>query len=498
MSSRAELVCGIDVGSQGSCLSVFDAGGDRVATTYQPHPLSYPRPGWAEQDPRDWRAALVNGFRDLSAHVNLRHVRALSFGSQLDGLVCVDRHGQPAGPAIIWMDRRADGLCRELEQRVSVEEWYARSGCNLDGSHVAAKIAWVRRERPAVHARTRRYLLPGAYMVALACGADAVDRSNASSTMLLDPNGGDWHPELLGAWEVEADRLPPVVGAEQPLGTVTAGFADQTGLQPDCLVVCGCGDEMAATLGAGVIDAGSVCDVLGTAEPVCAASDWPLRDPTRVAECHPHAAPGRWLLENPGWASGANYRWFRDELASGQDYEALNLAAEAAPPGSDGLVFLPWMGGAMAPRWEADARGSWYGLTPAHGRGHLLRSLLEGSAFAFRDVVDAIRAAGLQCDRVVCVSGAARSALVRQLRADVTGLPVTWSEDVETTSRGAAMLAAAGAGLHATVADAAAAMCRLSGRTHEPDAAAAALLDESYRRYRRLFDALAPAFGELA
>jgi xylulokinase len=191
--------------------------------------------------------------------------------------------------------------------------------------------------------------------------------------MLLDPDRGDWDAQLLDAFGIDAALLPPVVGAEQPVGEVTAGFAESTGLAEGTLVICGCGDEMAATLGAGLTEPGAICDVLGTAEPVCAVSDRPLRDPTRVTECHPHAAPGRWLLENPGWASGANYRWFRDELGGGGDYESLNRAAAAAPAGSEGLVFLPWMGGAMAPRWEADARGSWYGLTPAHGRGHLAR-----------------------------------------------------------------------------------------------------------------------------
>ncbi len=494
----SDLVCGIDVGSQGSCLSVFDAAGERLATTYQPHPLSYPRPGWAEQDPRDWRAALVNGFRDLSARVNLKRVVAISFGSQLDGLVPVDRNAQPVGPAIIWMDRRADALCGPVADAFGEERWYARSGCNLDGSHVAAKIAWVREHRAAVHERTDRHLLPGSYMVRVACNADAVDRSNASSTMLLDPDRGDWDDTLLEAWGIDRDRLPPVVGAEEVLGEVTADFADSTGLPRGCLVVCGSGDEMAATLGAGAVEPGEICDVLGTAEPVCAAADRPLRDATRVAECHPHAAPGRWLLENPGWASGANYRWFRDELCGADGYDELNALAQGAPAGADGLVFLPWMGGAMAPRWEADARGAWYGLTPAHGKAHLCRALLEGSAYAFRDVVEAIRGAGLDPRRVVCVAGGARSPLVRQMRADLTGLPVTWSEDVETTSRGAAMLAAAGAGLHAGVADAAAAMSRLSGSEHEPDPAGAELLDEGHRRYRRLFDALAPAFAELA
>jgi xylulokinase len=156
------------------------------------------------------------------------------------------------------------------------------------------------------------------------------------------------------------------------------------------------------------------------------------------------------------------------------------------------------MGGAMAPRWDADARGGWYGLTPAHGRAHMARALLEGSAHAFRDVVDAIRAAGLGCDRVVCVAGGARSALVRQMRADATGLPVGWSEDVETTARGAAMLAAAGSGAHPSVAAAAGAMARPGADVHEPDAAAAAALGEGHRRYRELFAALDGRFAELA
>jgi sugar (pentulose or hexulose) kinase len=315
--------------------------------------------------------------------------------------------------------------------------------------------------------------------------------------MALDPDRLDWDGELLEAFGVAKGKLPPVVASDEPVGKVTPAFASATGLAPDTLVVCGCGDEMGATLGAGVAEPGAVCDVLGTAEPVCAVTERPLRDPTRVTECHPHAAPGRWLLENPGWASGAAYRWFRDELG-GADYEELNRLAASAPAGSDGLVFLPWMGGAMAPVWDADARGGWYGLTPAHGRAHLCRALLEGSVHAFRDVVEAIRAAGLVTERIVCVAGGARSPLVRQMRADATGLSVGWSEDVETTARGAAMLAAAGAGFHEGVDAAAAAMARPAAETHTPDPADAELLDGGYRRYRRLFDALAPAFEELA
>ena len=491
--AAADAVCGIDVGSQGTVLAVFSPDGEQLAASYQPYQVSYPRPGWAEQDPQVWVDALEQGFAQLRELLDVGRIAALAFASQLDGLVSVDGAGNPLRPAIIWMDRRADELCREAAERVSPERWYERSGCNLDGSHVAAKIAWVERDGTSAV----RHLLPGSYVVRTVTGVDAVDPSNASSTMALDPDRHAWDDELLAAFEIDPARLAPVVPAHEAVGTVTGSFAEATGLRPDTLVVCGCGDEMGATLGAGLAETGEVCDVLGTAEPVCAVSDTPLREPGRVAECHPHAAPGRWLLENPGWASGAAYRWFRDELG-GSDYEELNRLAESVPPASDGLVFLPWMGGAMAPVWDADARGGWYGLTPAHERAHLCRSLLEGSAYAFRDVVDAIRSAGLGCERIVCVGGGARSPLVRQMRADVTRLPVGWSEDVETTARGAAMLAATAAGFHETVGAAAEEMCRRAPDAHEPDPGAVELLERGYARYRSLFDALAPAFPELA
>ena len=324
-----------------------------------------------------------------------------------------------------------------------------------------------------------------------------MDHSNASSLALLDPRTRSWSEPILEAAGIEVGLLPALRAATE-VGTVTPAFAAATGLSASTPVAVGCGDEMAATLGAGLVEPGAVCDVLGTAEPVCAVSDRPLRDATRIAECHPHAAPARWLLENPGWASGASYRWFRDQLGGGLDYDGLNALAAEAPAGSDGLVFLPWMGGAMAPRWEADARGGWYGLTPAHGRAHMARSLLEGSAYALRDVVEAIAAAGLEPERIVCVAGGARSPLVRQMRADATGVPVAWSEDVETTARGAAMLAAAGSGLHESTAAAATAMARIASEVHEPDPAGAEACAEGHRRYRALFDGLADRFGELA
>ena len=273
------------------------------------------------------------------------------------------------------------------------------------------------------------------------------------------------------------------------LGPVLGWLCEATGLSAETLVVLGAGDEMAATLGAGVVEPGAVCDVLGTAEPVCAVVGEPAHDPTGVVELHPHADPDTWLLENPGWLSGGAYRWFRDELGgleavrateSGADvYELLNALAETSPPGADGVLWVPALAGAMAPEWNADARAAWFGLTASHGRAHLARALLEGNAHALRDVIEAIAGAGHAPTEVVCVGGGAHGRLLLELRAHVTGLPVCRPEDVETTARGAAMLAAAGAGLHPSVAEAGRAMACAREEQVQPDPGAARPLRRS-------------------
>jgi xylulokinase len=470
-----------------------------VATAYAPHALSYPRPGWSEQDPAEWLTALVATLSQLRGH----EVVALSFGSQLDGLVAADAGGRALRPALIWSDRRAGAECAALGDGVRLRQL---TGCNVDPGHVGAKIAWLRRHERDVHDAAAWFLLPGAWVAWQASGVLAVDPSNASSTGLLDPRARTWSPEACAAWEVDGARLPEVRSPHAVLGPVAPWLREATGLPRDTVVVLGAGDEMAATLGAGVVSPGTVCDVMGTAEPVCAVVAEPAHDPSGLVELHPSADPDTWLLENPGWLSGGAYRWFRDELggpetaraaAGGLDvYELLNELAQCAPPGADGVTWVPALAGAMAPEWNANARAGWFGVTAAHHRAHLARALLEGNALALRDVIDAIAAAGHPPREIVCVGGGAKGRLLCELRAHVTGLPVSRPDDVETTARGAAMLAAAGVGLHASVAGAARAMAGPRSAPVLPDPELRAVYDALHARHRRVYDALRPLFDE--
>ena len=501
-------VIGCDVGSQGTNCALYAADGTLVASSYQAYDLSFPLPGAAEQDPDLWPAAVAGGVRELLDELpeGPSAVKGLSFGSQLDGMVVCGNDARPLRPAMIWMDRRAERQAAAVAEKMSPADFYRRVGANLDSSHAVFKALWVRDEEPELWAMAATLMSPGTFVLKEIAGPVAVDYSNASSLALLDPRSRKWSPEVLAAVDLPETMLPEVAAATEPISTITTAFSQSTGLDPGTIVAVGCGDEMAATLGAGVFEPGEVCDVVGTAEPVCAASSEPREDPTMLVECHPHADPEAWLLENPGFVSGGNLRWWRDQFAPiergaeaeglGDAYDLLSMEAERVPPGAEGLVFLPCMQGAMAPEWNGAARGVFYGLTLAHSRAHMTRAILEGSAFALRDIVEAMANSGLDVRRLTIVGGGAKGPLWRQIKADVTGLPVRVPTSVETTATGAAILAAVGADIHPTVGAAVEAFVSYRPEEHQPDPGVREAYDEAYVRYRKVYASLKPVFSD--
>jgi xylulokinase len=505
-AASGPYVIGCDVGSQGTNAALYAADGTLVASAYESYDVSFPHPTWAEQDPKLWTAALRAGIARLLREVPVgpSAVKALSFGSQLDGMVVCDARGEALRPAMIWMDRRAEPQAAALAARMSREDFYHHTGANLDSSHAVFKALWVRDTEPEVYADAAHLMPPGSYVLREAAGVLAVDWSNASSLALLDPRTRTWSEPVLAATGVDEAMLPTLAAGTEPVGTVTPAFAEATGLDPATVVVAGCGDEMAATLGAGVFAPGEVCDVVGTAEPVCAAAAKPREDPAMLVECHPHADPDVWLLENPGFVSGGNLRWWRDHFApleraaeargEGDAYDLLTGPAADVPPGADGLVYLPCMQGAMAPEWNGAARGVFYGLTLAHTRAHMTRALLEGSAYALRDILEGMGQAGLDVQRLTIVGGGAKGALWRQIKADVTGLPVRVPTSVETTATGAAILAAVGAGIHASVAEAVDAFVDYEPDEQRPDPERHERYSAMYCQYRDVYFALKPVF----
>lgn len=485
------MILGIDVGTQSLKVAVLDDSlklRGQGASGYRP---SYPRPGWVEQAPDLWLAALgpaIGGaLRDAKAAPG--DIGGIGVCGQLDGCIAVDAVGEALAPCIIWMDRRAAAEIADIPpDRV-------RDTCGqvLDPSHLAAKARWLKRSLRGV--RIARFHQPVSFVVERLTGSAMIDHALASTSMAyaLDERGYD--RDLLDRFDIDVAELPEIAPAESRAGGLSRAGAALTGLPEGIPVAVGTGDDFATPLGGGLCAPGQVAVVLGTGEVVGALHPTALRDEEGLLETHAYPG-GAYFIENPGWLSGGAVTWISDVLG-GLDFAGFEALVASAPAGCDGLTFIPALTGAMAPEWLPEARGCFHGLTPAHGRAHLARAVLEGCAFAMRDVVDRLSAMGVATDSLLMLGGGARSATWAQMRADLTGRPAAIPRCVDSAPVGAAMLGAVAAGLARDLAGVAAALPR-DIRVLPPDAGKAAIYDESYRRYRRLFQSLRPLLADPA
>ncbi len=503
------FVIGCDVGSQSVKAILLSESGEIIAEAAADYPIEYPQPTWAQQNARDWERATKEAIAKviIESGVPKEAILAIGLDAQVDGYVAVDKDGAPLHPAIIWMDRRAVAQTEKVKQSHSAKQIFELSGLNLDPYHVAPKIRWLADEHPHLFERARYFLMPGSYIAYFLSGELGIDYSNASSMLLMDIRQRVWSEKLCAIFDIPIDRLPPIYPANQVIGNLRPEIAAEVGLSPKTAIVLGCGDEHAACLGAGVIRPKMVCDITGTAEPVCAVAEVPLFDESGLVETHCHAHPDYWLLENPGFVSGGNYRWFRDQFGQAeveaarhlQDeaYELLDRLAEEIPHGSDGLILLPCLMGSVTPTWNAATRGVFLGFSLTHTRAHFARAVLEGSAYGLRDIVDRMKEIGLAVEEIRAVGGGARSPLWRQIKADVTGVPVSLTQTVETTALGAAILALHGAGLAQSL-DEACDRCVRVIETRYPQPENAAIYAQRYQTYRAAYFALLPVFEEAA
>jgi xylulokinase len=480
------MILGIDIGTQSLkalLLSPDMKVAGEHAIQYRP---SFPQAGWAEQDPKLWEGALGPAIHGALAAAGRKpdEVKALGFAGQLDGCVAIDRQGAPLHPCLIWMDRRAD------IDGIDPDRVHESCGVVLDATHLAAKIRWLKRNVHDVD-RAVKFHVPVSYMVARVTGEHVIDHATASTSMLYGLSTGAYDETLLAAFGVSAEELPRAMDGAALAGRLSVAGASLLGLKAGLPVAVGTGDDFSSAIGAGLVAPGRFINVLGTAEVTGALHPKPVIDPGRLVETHAFI-DGQYYIENPGWLSGGALAWFRDTFSLA-DFEQLTKLAGDAPPGADGVTFFPALSGAMTPEWIASARGAFYGLTPSHGVAHLSRALLEGLAFAMRDVLDRVKALGIDVQALRIVGGGARSALWTQIRADLVGLPAETPRHTDTSALGAALLAAKASGL---VTDIGRTVVELNPVAHValPLAQNAEPYENAYQRYRQLFSSLRPLF----
>ena len=488
---------GIDVSTTASKAVLLDESGALLGVASTPHTVQSPQPLWSEQDPAEWWTASANSIREVLAATGTAgtEVRAVGLAGQMHGLVLLDENRRVLRPAILWNDQRTGVQCDEIRRRVGGREALVRrTGNDALTGFTAPKILWVREHEPALYARARLVLLPKDYVRLKLTGGAAIDKADASGTLLFDIARRDWSEEVLRALSVPREWLPTSYEGTDVTGTVTGDAARETGLRAGTPVVAGGGDQAAGAVGTGAVRPGVVSLSLGTSGVVFASTDGPLFDPQGRLHAFCHAVPGKWHLMAVTLAAAGSLEWFRNTLAPAESFETLGGEAETAPPASDGALFLPYLAGERTPYPDPLARGAFVGLTLRHGRGHLTRAVLEGVAFSMRDCFALIREAGIGGVASVRVTGGgARSRLWRQIVASVLDVELVTVNCAEGAAAGAALLAIVGAGAAPSVEGLCDQAVRVTDR-QEPIAAWVRAYAEAYPRYRALYPALRPLF----
>ena len=489
------VVLGIDVSTTATKAVLVGEEGDVTGIATAEYATSVPRPRWSEQDPELWWGAAIAAIRDALVRAGIPggDVAAVGLTGQMHGAVLLDTADRPLRPAILWNDQRTDTECDEIRQRVGAERLIQVTGNDALTGFTAPKLLWVRSHEPETWSRVAHVLLPKDFVRLRLTGEHAVDKADGAGTLLFDLAARDWSAEVLDALQLDRGLLPQTFEGPVVTGSVTAAVAQLTGLRAGTPVVAGGGDQAANAVGVGAIDPGVVALSLGTSGVVFAATDRALTEPRGRVHAFCHAVPERWHLMSVMLSAAGSLRWFRDALAPGVPYSALDDEAALAPAGSDRLVFLPYLTGERSPHADPLARGAFVGLTVTHERRHLARAVLEGVAYGLRDGLDQMIGAGLPApSRIRASGGGIASPLWRQILADVLRAEIATVSTTEGAAFGAGLLAAVGAGWFESVAQAADWAVQLSVVAEPgPDAP---IYAEALGRYRALYPALAPTF----
>ena len=510
---------GIDVGTSSTKAVVCDAHGTILATVSAPHQLLTPRPGWSEQEPESWWHATVHAVRGVlgTPGVSAAQIVGVGLSGQMHGSVLLPAEslaGDASGakalrPALLWNDQRTAAQCATIvaaaggrDRLVNMVGNAALTGFTLP------KLLWVREHEPETWSRVAGWCLPKDFVRLRLTGEFATDVGDAAGTLLFDVDRRSWSNPAHALFDLDPSLAAPVHESCAGAGRITAWAESQTGLRKGTPVVAGSGDNQCGAVGAGVVEPGLVLATLGTSGVIYAHSELPLKDAqgdaAKAGRVHTMCAgdgragtPGHWSLTGCMLSAAGSLAWLHDSLFPEVAYDTLLTEAEAVAPGAAGLVFLPHLTGERCPHPDPDARGAFVGLTARHGRGHMVRAVVEGVTLTMRQILDIFSEVGVEASRVRLGGGGSRGAFWRQLQADIYGTTVELPNTEEGPAFGAALMAGVGAGVWNDLVEA----CRETVRVSEsrsPEPGTAGLYESLLQQYCTLYPDLRAHFPGLA
>lgn len=493
---------GVDLGTSSVKIVVMNESGQVTASVSKDYDVSYPKVGWAEQNPEDWWTATRDGIRDLVKGSNIagESIKGIGFSGQMHGLVILDKEGNVLRPAILWCDQRTQDECDYLNKEIGQDKISQYTGNMALTGFTAPKLLWVRKHEKETFDKIAHVLLPKDYIRYKLTGVFATDVSDASGMLMLDVKERKWSKEMLDILEINEAVLPKVYESWKVTGKLTKEVAEYTGLTEEAVVVGGAGDQAAGAVGTGIVKSGILSVALGTSGVVFASSDnYEVDEENRLHSfCHSN---GKYHQMGVMLSAASCLKWWvedinKDVQAEGDVFDHLLAEAANAPVGSSGVVFLPYLMGERTPYSDPNAKGVFFGLNITSSRADMTRAVLEGVCFGLRDSLEILKSLKVPVEAVRVSGGGAKSPLWRQILADIFGVKVQVISSKEGPAYGAAILAAVGCGLYDTVDEACEKLIKVTASV-DPIAENVEKYSKVYSVYNELYPILKESFKKI-
>ena len=484
---------GVDLGTSAVKLLMTEKDGTIVNSVTKEYPLYFPQPGWSEQKPEDWKAAVLEGLKELVADFDASLVAGISFGGQMHGLVVLDENDSVIRPAILWNDGRTQKETDYLNNVIGKSVLSAETANIAFAGFTAPKILWMKENEPENFARIKKIMLPKDYIAYVLTGVFSTDYSDASGMLLLDVKNKKWSQKMCEICGVEENMLPELYESYEVTGTVKSEIARQIGLSENVKVCAGAGDNAAAAIGTGIVGEGGCNISLGTSGTVFITSEQFKVDENNALHSFDHA-DGNYHLMGCMLSAASCNKWWMDEILKTKEYAKEQENIEKL--GENHIYFLPYLMGERSPHNNPDARGTFIGLTMDSTREDMTQAVLEGVAFGLRDSVEVARSLGIPLSKTRICGGGAKSPLWRKIITNVMNMQVERIASEEGPGLGAAILAMVGCGEYESVAKAVEAVVKVTD-VENPDPELVAKYEEKYQKFRTIYPACKPVFESI-
>lgn len=493
-----KYVIGVDLGTSSVKVLLVDQQGTVVAEATEDYPLIHEKAGYSEQDPEHWVAKTVLALKRLTASsgVSKDDIEGMSFSGQMHGLVLLDKEHQVIRNAILWNDTRTTEQCKEITSKLGDLLLSATRNPALEG-FTLPKILWVKQYEPHNYEKAAVFLLPKDYLRYRLTGAIHMDYSDAAGTLMLDIAGKKWSEEVCAKLDVRTDICPPLVESHANVGTLLPEIAEATGLSPATKVFAGGADNACGAIGSGILSEGEAMSSIGTSGVILSYESSLDADYKGKVHFFNHGKENAFYSMGVTLAAGYSLSWFKQTFAAEESFNQFVASASQVKPGSDGLLFTPYLVGERTPHADAQIRASFIGMDGSHQRQHFVRAVMEGITFSLQESIEIFRQSGKQVDTVISIGGGAKSELWLQMQADIFNANVIQLANEQGPGMGAAMLAAYGAGWFSSLDECASVFIKRAA-TYTPIADHVQTYSELFQVYKNVYAQTKPLNDRLA